>query len=114
MPDELFAILGAEAALLVFLAAMAVHAKRMDVLSGRHFERLAVSATGNGPPPLSVRAHARNLLRLARKWARTRARTLIRTWGSVAKIAPPSLSQWRDPIRSSQSSLSNEGDRAAA
>lgn len=35
MPDELLVILGAEAAILVFMAAMTLHARRMDVRSGR-------------------------------------------------------------------------------
>lgn len=39
MPVELLVILGAEASILGFVAAMTLYAKRMDVLSGRSFER---------------------------------------------------------------------------
>lgn len=39
MPDELVVILGAETCLLVFTMTMTLRARRMDVLSGRFFER---------------------------------------------------------------------------
>lgn len=47
MPDELLVILRAEATMLVFMAAMTLYAKRMDVLSGWSLERSGVSPTGN-------------------------------------------------------------------
>jgi hypothetical protein len=43
MLEELLVILGAEAALLVFVTAMTLHVKRRDVLSRRLFKRPAVS-----------------------------------------------------------------------
>lgn len=50
MADELMVILGAEVTMLIFVATMTLRAKRMDVLSGRFFER---GATGK-PPPIWV------------------------------------------------------------
>lgn len=68
MPGELLVILGAEATMLVFVAAMTLHAKRMDVLSGRSFERSVVSPTGNRHPLRSISRKTRDLLRLIRRW----------------------------------------------
>lgn len=64
MPGELLVILGAEASILVFVAAMTLYAKRMDVLSGRSFERSVVSSTDNRHPLRSIRRKPRDLLRL--------------------------------------------------
>ncbi|PJG50075.1 hypothetical protein CVM73_38330 [Bradyrhizobium forestalis] len=47
MPVELLVILGAEASILGFVAAMSLHAKRMDVLSGRSFEHPIVPLREN-------------------------------------------------------------------
>lgn len=68
MPDELLVILGAEATMLAFVAAMTLYAKRMDVLSGRSFERSVVSPTGNRHPSRSIRRKPRDLLRSVRRW----------------------------------------------
>ncbi|MGY4594602.1 hypothetical protein ACVWXL_002348 [Bradyrhizobium sp. GM22.5] len=68
MPDELLVILGAEATMLVFMAAMTLHAKRMDVLSGWSLERSGVSPTGNTHPPRSIGRKPRDLMRLIRRW----------------------------------------------
>ncbi|WP_146101226.1 hypothetical protein [Bradyrhizobium sp. AC87j1] len=68
MQDELLVILGAEATILVFVAAMTLYARRMDILSGRSFERSVVSPTGNGHPLRSIRRKQRDLLRLIRRW----------------------------------------------
>lgn len=62
MPDELLVILGAEATILVFVAAMTLHARRMDVLSGRSFERSVASPTGNRHPLRPIRRKPRDLL----------------------------------------------------
>jgi hypothetical protein len=50
MADELMVILGVEITMLIFVATMSLREKRMDVLSGRFFER---GATGK-PPPIWV------------------------------------------------------------
>jgi len=50
MPVELLVILGAEASLLGFVAAMSLHARRMDVLSGRSFEHPHVFPRENRHP----------------------------------------------------------------
>lgn len=71
MPEEFLIILGAEAALLAFTAAMTLHAKRLGVLSGMRFERPAVSTAGNRRPTRPVRAQAWNVPRWARTWSRT-------------------------------------------
>lgn len=68
MPDELLVILGAEAIILAFVTAMTLYARRMDVLSGRSFERSLVSPTGNRHPSRSMRRKPRDLLRLIRRW----------------------------------------------
>jgi hypothetical protein len=64
--QELLVILGAEASILVFVAAMTVYAKRMDVLSGRTFEQSIDAARGrvHSPPP----RRARDLLPLIGTW----------------------------------------------
>lgn len=69
---ELLVILGAEASLLIVVAAMTLHARRMDVLSGRSFERSVVSPTGTRHPQPG-RRHARDLLGLIRRWIRVAA-----------------------------------------
>lgn len=79
MPDELLVILGAEAAILVFVAAMTLHARRMDVRSGGSFERSVVLPVGNRHPSRSIRRRPRVLLRL------------IRRWGNLTTFAPPNL-----------------------
>ncbi|MEY9183922.1 hypothetical protein ABIG06_005497 [Bradyrhizobium sp. USDA 326] len=53
MASELMVILGAEVTMLVFVAIMTLRAERMDVLSGRFFER---GATGQRRP---IRAQTR-------------------------------------------------------
>jgi hypothetical protein len=65
--NELLVILGAEASLLVFPAAMTVYAKRMDVLSGRSFERSVVSPTNDRHPLRPFRRESRDLLLLIRR-----------------------------------------------
>jgi len=65
MPGELLVILGAEATILVFVAAMTLHARRMDVLNRRSSERSAVSPR---LLPRSIRRKQRDLLRLIRRW----------------------------------------------
>lgn len=79
MPGELLVILGAEATMLVFVAAMTLHAKRMDVLSGRSFERSVVSPTANRHPLRSISRKLRDLLRL------------VRRWDGLTRFAPPNL-----------------------
>ncbi|WP_453946711.1 hypothetical protein [Bradyrhizobium sp. USDA 372] len=69
MPVELLVILGAEASILGFVAAMTLHAKRMDVLSGRSFERPIVPHGRNGHPPRSPHRKVRNLVGLTAGWA---------------------------------------------
>lgn len=69
MPVELLVILGAEASILGFVAAMTLHAKRMDVLSGRSFERPIVSPGGNSHLGRSSHRKVRNLLGLTGRWA---------------------------------------------
>lgn len=64
MPVELLVILGAEASILGFVVAMSLHARRMDVLSGRSFEHPIVSPAGNEHPARSSHRRARDLLRL--------------------------------------------------
>ena len=95
MPDELLVILGAEATVLVFVAAMTLHARRMDVLSGRSFERSGVSPTGtwHGSQWLGRTAHS--LLRL------------IRRWRGRAAFAPANLLRRPDITRLRQSVLPN-------
>lgn len=68
MPDELVVILGAEACLLVFTMTMTLRARRMDVLSGRFFERPVISAADNNHSPQWVRRYAHDLLRFMRTW----------------------------------------------
>jgi hypothetical protein len=58
MPVELLVILGAEASILGFVAAMTLHAKRMDVLSGRSFERPIVSPGGNNRGARPIKRYA--------------------------------------------------------
>lgn len=58
MPDELVVILGVEAAVLLFVAAMTLHARRMDVLSGRFFETAAASPAHSRWPAISPGARA--------------------------------------------------------
>lgn len=69
MPEELLVILGAEATLLVFVTAMSLHRKRMDVLSELH-RRAARGVAGrhSKPSPHSVRARAWVLLSLPKAW----------------------------------------------
>lgn len=92
MQDELAVILGAEASMLVFITTMTLRAKRMDVLSGRFFERPVVSPASNSHAPQWVRGYAQDLSRFAR------------TSISVAKI-PAKLWQWPGQTGSVQSSL---------
>jgi len=69
MPVELLVILGAEASILGYVAAMTLHAKRMDVLNGRSFEQPIVSPERNKHLPWSLPRKARDhLLRLSRRW----------------------------------------------
>ncbi|UPJ60712.1 hypothetical protein [Bradyrhizobium sp. 192] len=68
MPDELLVILGAEATILASVAVITLYARRMDVLSGRSFERSVASPTRNRHPLRSIRRKPRGLLRLIRKW----------------------------------------------
>lgn len=68
MIGELLVILGAEATILVFVAAMTLYARRMDVLSGRSFERSTVSPASNRHLSQSIRRKPRQLLRLIRRW----------------------------------------------
>jgi hypothetical protein len=89
MPDELLVILGAEAAILVFVAAMTLHARRMDVLSGRSFERSVVLPVENRHPSRSICRRPRVLLRL------------IRRWGNLTTFAPPNLLPQSDITRTS-------------
>lgn len=72
MADELMVILGAEVAMLIFIAIMTLRAKRMDVLSGRFFER---GATGK---PRSI---------WIKTWADAREfhRSIFRRWKVAAK-----------------------------
>lgn len=92
MPDELIVILGAEASVLIFVTTMTLRAKRMDVLSGRFFERPVVSHASNSHSPQWVRGYAQDLSRFARMWI------------SVAKI-PAKLWQWLGQTGNVQSSL---------
>lgn len=93
MPDELVVILGAEACLLVFTTTMTLRARRMDVLSGRFFERPVISPAGNRHSPQWVRRHAHDLLRLTR------------TWIDVDRIDRFDFSLWRGLARSLRSSF---------
>lgn len=92
MPNELIVILGAEACLLVFTMTMTLRARRMDVLSGRFFERPVISPAGNRYSPQRVRRYAHDLLRLTR------------TWIDVDRIGRSDFSQWRSLARSLRSS----------
>ncbi|MBH5398278.1 hypothetical protein HZZ13_10805 [Bradyrhizobium sp. CNPSo 4010] len=65
MPVELLVILGAEASILGFMAAMSLHAKHMDVLSGRSFERPIISPRENR----HLARSARDLLQFTGRWA---------------------------------------------
>lgn len=69
MPVELLVILGAEASILACVAAMSLHAKRMDVLSRRSFERPIVFPRSNKHLARSIRRKARGLRRLTGRWA---------------------------------------------
>lgn len=93
MPDELLVILGAEASILVFVAAMTLYARRMDVLSGQSFERSVASPTGNRHPPRSIRRKLRELLRLIKRWV------------DLTTFAPPDLLRRPDIARTPRSSL---------
>lgn len=93
MPDGLLVIVGAEASILVFLAAMTLYAKRMDVLSGRSFERSVVSPTDSRHPLRPIRRKPRDLLRLLRKWI------------DLAALAPPDLLRRPDITRTPRSSF---------
>lgn len=68
MPVELLVILGAEALLLGFVATMRLHARRMDVLSGRSFERPIVSRGEKRHPARSLRRKLRDLPRVTGRW----------------------------------------------
>lgn len=68
MSIELLVILGAEASILVFVAAMNLHAKRMDVLRGRSFEHPIFSPRGNKHLARSSHRMGRDLLRLIGGW----------------------------------------------
>jgi hypothetical protein len=63
MIDELLAILGVEAALLVFIATMTLRQRQMDVLSGRYFERPLVPPDDGSDRPRRIPARARALRR---------------------------------------------------
>ena len=80
---ELTVILGVEAAVLVFVAAMNLRARRMDVLSGRFFETPAASP-GRSGWTRSIRAPARHLQQLTRSWARVARMMLMNLWPSRA------------------------------
>lgn len=86
MQDELLVILGAEVTILAYVAAMTLYARRMDVLSGRSFERSVVSPMGNKHPLRSLRRKPRDLLRL------------IRRWGDLATFAFPPRNLLRRPV----------------
>jgi len=96
MPDELLVILGAEATILVFVAAMTLYARRMDVLSGRSFEQSEVSPTGIWHRSRSLRRTAHGLLR-----------RLTRRWRDRTRFAPANLLQRPDITRLRQSLLPN-------
>lgn len=96
MTDELLVILGAEATILVFVAAMTLYARRMDVLSGRSFERSVVSPTGNRHRSRSPRRKPRDLLRL------------IRRWGDLTTFAPSNLLRRPDITRRRRLVLPNQ------
>ena len=87
MPVELLVILGAEAAILGFVVAMTLHAKRTDVLSGRSFEQPVVPPSGNRHLPRTIRRKARDLLRLTRRW------------GDLITFVPPDLLRRADLTR---------------
>lgn len=72
---ELVVILGAEASILVFVAAMTLYARRMDVLSGRSFEQSVVTTASSRHSSSPRHRRARDLLRL------------IRRWGAIAAVA---------------------------
>lgn len=76
---ELLVILGAEATILVFVVAITLYAKRMDVLSGRSLEQPVVSPRGNRHRPRSIRQKARYFIRLSLRW------------GESITITPPGL-----------------------
>ncbi|GMO46307.1 hypothetical protein TM239_65940 [Bradyrhizobium sp. TM239] len=69
MPIELLVIVGAEASILGVVVAMALHARRMDVLSGRSLEHPVISARRDRHPPRPIGRRARDLLR---GWAQRR------------------------------------------
>ena len=87
MPVELLVILGAEVAILGFVAAMTFYAKRKDVLSGRSFERPVASPSGNRHLTRSIRRKARDLLRLTKRW------------GDRVTFVPPDLLRRADLTR---------------
>jgi len=89
---ELLVVLGAEASIFVFVAAMTLHARRMDVLSGRFFATPAALPTVGGDlsgPPRGIcsnltrsRSHvARMMLLILRRlrWS-LRMRPRLPSW----------------------------------
>lgn len=91
MPVELLVILGAEASILGFVAAMSLHARRMDVLSGRSFEHPIVSPSGNEHPAWSSRRRARDLLRLIGRTISSRSFHPISSGPLMASMLRPIL-----------------------
>jgi len=66
VPDELVIILGTEATLLIYVSAMILRSKRIDVLSGRFFERPVTPPAGNRHLLRAIRYCAHDLSRLTR------------------------------------------------
>ncbi len=69
MPVELLVILGAEAAILGFVAAMSLHTKRMDVLSGRSFRAPHRPSWRKQASGAVAQSKAHDLLRFTGSWA---------------------------------------------
>lgn len=111
MPEELLVILGAEATLLVFVTAMSLYRKRMDVLSELH-RRAARGGAGrhSKPSPHSIRARAWVLLSLPKAWTgtgRLTQQSLAAAWKRPikpdrgAKAARPFVARFWRPAPSS-------------
>lgn len=100
MPVELLVILGAEASILGFVAAMSLHARRMDVLSGRSFEHPTVSARGNKHLARLSHSMTRDLLRLIGRCAISlRSLHPMSCGAPIARMPRPLQTRPQTPVR---------------
>jgi hypothetical protein len=68
MPEELLIILATEAVLLVFVTAMTLYVKRMDVLRGRSLKQAASALARNTRLQGSIGARVRDSVRMTGRW----------------------------------------------